>query len=100
MMSVSTLGPNPLVSSVGDCINSVGLDLGRAELRHASTYGQPSVPVANLSMRPGTVVRCTTSDTTMKWVVNGTEFEKSGCQYATPAFSGKGEWSILNILLF
>jgi hypothetical protein len=89
---------------VGYFDNSVGLDLGRAELRHTfsnntSPSNQQGVPVRVSSMRPGTVVRCTTSDTTMKWVYNGKEYATAVDQYKTPAFSGKGEWSILNILL-
>jgi hypothetical protein len=101
MESGSSSTPN--TASVGFFNSSVVLDLGRAKVRHTTDLSRITdsrgVPVANVSMSPGTVVRCTRSEAKIIWIVNGTEFEISGYKYTTPAFSGKGEWSILNVLL-
>jgi hypothetical protein len=77
---------------------SIRLDLGRSEIR-SSERGRRPVPVANVTMCPGTVVRCTLSDTASKWYINGREVHQDGKGFEIPIFSGVGEWSILNIML-
>jgi hypothetical protein len=78
--------------------NSICLDLARSEIRHSWSDRLPVNPV--VTMRPGTVVRCTKSDKANKWFVNGTEVRADiTLLFETPFFSGKGAWSILNVLL-